>query len=43
VHLVQEGQDNVSGEFMVGYHVVFPDNIEAEFPTKNEKKRAKLK
>ena len=43
VHLVREGQDDASGEFVVGYHIaVFPDNIEAEFLTKNEKKKAKL-
>jgi len=44
VQLVWEGQDDGSGEFVVVYHlVVFPDNIEAEFLTKNEKKKAKLK
>ena len=43
MHLVREGQDDASGEFVVGYHIaVFPDNIEAEFLTKNEKKKAKL-
>jgi len=44
VHLVREGQDDASDEFVVGYHlVVFADNVEAEFLTKNEKKRVKLK
>jgi hypothetical protein len=33
----------LSGKLVVGYHLVFPDNIEAEFPSKNEKKKAKLK
>ena len=43
VHLVHEGQVGLSGEFVVGYHLVFPDNIEAEFLSKNENKKAKLK
>ena len=39
MHLVREGQDDASDEFVVGYHlVVFADNIEAEFLIKNEKR-----
>ena len=38
MHLFPDGQDDASGEFVVGHHLVASlDNIEGELLTKNEK------